>query len=107
MPVISVNIGERRVHLTAYCPMDALGLLACDFVLAIAQQVCDNTTPAQLRLWIESNVPDGKKLYQMIEAGWTLPPGDPFSVDPKNAVPELRIITHLKRELAAQNAGKQ
>lgn len=33
MPVVSINIGPKRVHLTAYCPADELGLLACDYVL--------------------------------------------------------------------------
>ena len=30
MPVVSINIGPKRVHLTAYCPDDELGLLALD-----------------------------------------------------------------------------
>jgi hypothetical protein len=34
MAVITVNIGRKRVALTAYCPDDALGLAACEFVLA-------------------------------------------------------------------------
>lgn len=105
MPVISLNIGDRRVHLTAYCPVDALGILACDYVLAIAKEVLDNTTPAQLRQWLESRQPDTKELFAMIDAGWQLPKTDLFSVDSKNPVAELRIIQHLKREMQEQTRG--
>ena len=30
MPVVSINVGPKRVHLTAYCPDDELGLLWAD-----------------------------------------------------------------------------
>jgi hypothetical protein len=106
MPVISINVGPKRVHLTAYCPDDELGLLACDYVLARAAEVLDGTSEAELRRWLIERDPEIAELFAMLDAGWKLPKTGDFTVDPSNAPAEARIIRHLLRERIEQCAGR-
>jgi hypothetical protein len=106
MPVISINVGLKRVHLTAYCPDDELGLLACDYVLARAAEVLDGTSEAELRRWLIERDPAIADLFARLDAGWKLPKTGDFTVDPSNAPAEARIIRHLLRERIEQCAGR-
>lgn len=102
MAVVSINVGLKRVHLTAYCPDDELGLLACDFVLARAAELLDGTSEADLRRWLTERDPTIAKLFVKLDAGWKLPKNGQFTVDPSNAPAEARIIWHLLREQLEQ-----
>lgn len=102
MPVVSINVGPKRVHLTAYCPDDELGLLACDFVLARAAELLDGTNEADLRRWLIERDPEIAGLFAKLDTGWRLPKGGDFTVDPSNASAEARIIRHLIRERLEQ-----
>ena len=102
MPVVSINIGPKRVHLTAYCPDDALGLLACDYVLARAAKLLDGTAETELRRWLMDRDPEIAGLFAQLDAGWKLPKNGEFTVDPSNAPTEARIIRHLLRERLEQ-----
>ena len=102
MPVVSINIGPKRVHLTAYCPDDELGLLACDFVLARAAELLDGTSDKDLRRCLIERDPKIAGLFAKIDAGWKLPRNGEFTVDPSNAPAEARIIRHLLRERMEQ-----
>jgi hypothetical protein len=106
MPVISINVGPKRVHLTAYCPDDELGLLACDFVLARAAELLDGTSDEDLRRWLIGRDPAIAELFAKLDAGWKLPRNGEFTVDPSNAPAEARIIRHLLRERIEQCAGR-
>jgi len=106
MPVISINVGPKRVHLTAYCPDDELGLLACDYVLARAAVLLSGTTEAELRRWLIERDPAIAELFAKLDAGWSLPKIGDFTVDPSNAPAEARIIRHLLRERIEQCAGR-
>lgn len=106
MPVVSINVGPKRVHLTAYCPDDELGLLACDYVLARAVELLNGTTEAELRQWLIERDPAIAALFAKLDAGWRLPKLDDFTVDPSNAPVEARIIRHLLRERIEQCAGR-
>jgi hypothetical protein len=101
--VISINVGTKRVHLTAYCPDDALGLLACDFVLDKAREALDNTAMEELRKWIAEQ-PGGAEFLERLDTGWQLRKNDPFTVDPNNVTPEVRIIAHLRHEMQEQRS---
>ena len=102
MPVLSINIGPKRVHLTAYCPDDELGLLACDFVLARAAELLDGTSEADLRRWLVERDPTIAELFAKLDTGWKLPRNSEFTVDPSNGPAEARIIRHLLRERLEQ-----
>ena len=102
MPVVSINIGPKRVHLTAYCPDDELGLLACDFLLARASELLEGTSEADLRRWLIERDAAIAELLAKIDAGWKLPKNGEFTVDPSNAPVEARIIRHLLRERLEQ-----
>lgn len=106
MPVISINVGPKRVHLTAYCPDDELGLLACDYVLARAVELLDGTSEAELRRWLIKRNPAIAELFAQLDAGWKLQKTGDFTVDPSNAQAEARIIRHLLRERIEQCAGR-
>jgi hypothetical protein len=102
MPVISINVGPKRVHVTAYCPDDALGLLACEYVLGRAAEVLDGTSEQDLRAWLVARDPEVADLFAKLDAGWKLPKGDERSVDPSNTMAESRIVRHLLREQLEQ-----
>jgi hypothetical protein len=102
MPVVSINVGPKRVHLTAYCPDDELGLLACDYVLARAAELLDGTSEAELRHWLIERDPAIAELFAKLEAGWRLPKNGEFTMDPRNAPAEARFIRHLLREQLEQ-----
>ncbi|MFO0836908.1 MAG: hypothetical protein U1D55_00155 [Phycisphaerae bacterium] len=106
MPVVSINIGPKRVHLTAYCPDDELGLLACDYVLARAAEMLDGTSEADLRRWLTERDGAIVELFAKLDAGWKLPKNGVFTVDPSNAPAEARIIRHLLRERIEHCAGR-
>ncbi len=105
MAVVAVDVGPKRVHLTAYCPDDALGLLACDFVLGKVKELLNGTTEADLRAWLVQHQPDTAELFEAMDAGWTLPVNDDLSVDPSNAHVEMQIVKHLLRERHLQRRG--
>lgn len=107
MPVVSINIGPKRVHLTAYCPDDELGLLACDYVLARTVEMLNGTTEAELRQWLIERDPAIADLFAKLDAGWKLPKSGDFTVDPSNAPAEARIVRHLIRERMEQCAARK
>jgi hypothetical protein len=102
MPVVSINVGSKRVQLTAYCPDDELGLMACDFVIARAAELLDGTSDEDLRCWLIERDPAIAGLFAKLDAGWKLPKNGEFTVDPSNAPAEARIIRHLLRERMEQ-----
>jgi hypothetical protein len=102
MPVISINVGPKRVQLTAYCPDDELGLLACDYVLARAAELLGGTSEADLRRWLVERDPAIANLLASLDAGWRLPKNPDLSVDPTNVNAETRIVRHLLRERLEQ-----
>lgn len=106
MAVVSIKVGPKRVHLTAYCPDDELGLLACDYVLARAAELLDGTSRAELRRWLIERDPSIADLFAKLDAGWKLPKTGEYTVDPSNAPAEARIIRHLLRERIEQCAGR-
>ena len=73
MPVISINIGPKRVHLTAYCPDDELGLLACEYVCARAAELLDGTHENDLWAWLIEKDAGYAELKRLLDAGWRLP----------------------------------
>lgn len=102
MPVVSINIGPKRVHLTAYCPDDELGLLACDYVLARVAELLNGTTESDLRRWLAERDPAIAELFAKLDAGWRLPKNADLTVDPTNVSAEARIVRHLLRERMEQ-----
>jgi hypothetical protein len=107
MPVVSINVGPKRVQLTAYCPDDELGLLACDYVLARAAEMLNGTTEVELRRWLIEREPVIAALFAKLDAGWKLPKSGDFTVDPSNAPAEAQIIRHLLRERLEQCATQR
>lgn len=101
-PVVSVNIGPKRVHLTAYCPDDELRLLACEDVPGRAVELLDGTTEAELRKWLIERDPAISDLFAKLDTGWKLPKNGEFTVDPSNTTAEARIIRHLLHERLEQ-----
>jgi len=106
MPVVSISVGPKRVHLTAYCPDDELGLLACDYILARAAELLNGTSEAELRRWLLERDPAIGTLFAKLDAGWKLPKNGDLTVDPSNAPEEARIVRHLLRERLEQCAAR-
>ncbi len=103
MAVITVNIGPKRVALTAYCPDDELGLAACDFVLAkVVEQFAEPISDPEFREFLIRRDPGWTEVFRKMDDGWRLPKSKPFPVSPGNIKSELRIIRHLMKEQREQ-----
>ena len=103
MSVIFLNVGSKRVALTAHCPDDALGLAACDFVLAkVAKLFAGGVAEPELRSFLIGFDPEWAEVFRMMDGGWRLPKNPPHAVSPTNVKRELRIVRHLMREQLEQ-----
>jgi hypothetical protein len=103
MTVITVNVGPKRVALTAYCPDDALGLAACEFVLAkVAELFTEPVSEQALRTYLVEQDPEWAVVFEMMDQGWRLPKSPSYPVSPSNVKNELRIVRHLMREQMEQ-----
>ena len=104
MAVTHVNIGDRRIHMTAYNPHDAKSLLFCEFVLGRVKELLDGVSEQEARDWLIAHVANEderaglRKLFEMLDGGFTLPRGAPYAVDPKDVRNELHIIEKLRTE---------
>ncbi len=108
MAVITVNVGPKRVALTAYCPDDALGLAACEFVLAkVAGLFAEPVSEEALRAYLVQQDPEWAIVFEMMDQGWRLPKNPPYPVSPSNVRNELRIVRHLMSEQMEQQLGVQ
>ena len=107
MPVISINIGPKRVSLTAFCPDDELGLMACMFVLDKVKQLLGTVSDDEFRTHMVAKDPEYAELFKLLDSGWRLPKtADKYAIDPSNPVAELRIVGHLMSEQQEQ-CGKR
>ena len=104
-----VNVGQRRIMVTAYNPTDALSLLYCRYLLERIATVVGDVTEEEVHAWLRANVPGASELLDMIEEGWELerevPKGE-FPVTPGQEKAELRIIGWLKREAKLQHVDR-
>jgi len=104
--VIKIPVGRKMVALTAYCPDDELGLLACDYVLERVKEILgDGVGEQEFREALIRKDPEYAELFRLLDAGWKLPKNEPFPVDPRNIHPELMIIRHLMREQMEQRGA--
>lgn len=104
MSVQTVNIGPKRVALTAYCPDDPIGLLAAEYVVRRAAELLADVDYNALKAWALDAFPEPTTaaLFAVYERGEALPRNPPWTVDPCNAKAELRIIDFLQREMMEQ-----
>lgn len=106
MAVVGIQIGPKRVYLTAYCPEDEVGLLASEYAVFRAAELLDGTSEAELRAWAIARDPEAAQLFAALDAGWRLPKNPPDTIDPSNPLSELRIVRHLIRERIEQCGGR-
>jgi hypothetical protein len=102
MAVISVNVGPKRVWLTAYCPEDALGIAACQFLLGRVGELLSDTPDGEFRGWLIAQDPAWVEVLRLLDEGFALERTESLPVSPGNVGPELRIIEAIRREAAAQ-----
>ena len=93
-----------RIMLAAYNPRDALSLLACKFVLLRCQQAMREVSEQEFHEWVRSAVPEGDKLLDLIEEGWTLEQTPGLPVTPGEERYQLPIIGWLRQEQERQRA---
>lgn len=103
MPVITVNVGPKRVALTAYCPDDVVGLAACDYVLnKVRDLVGDGVPEDEFWDYLFEKHERWKLLKDMLDNGWELDKEPPLAMDPRNKREEMRIINYLAHEQKMQ-----
>ena len=104
-----VNVGAKRVWVTAYNPADALSLLYCRFVLGRLRELLADTTAEEVHAWLRKNVEGVGPYLDKIDDGWKpdreVPIGE-FPLTPGNEAMELRIVEWLKNEARLQHVNR-
>lgn len=102
MGVVSVNVGPKRVWLTAYCPDDALGVAACEFLLGRVSELLGDTPDGEFRRWLIERDEGWAEALRLLDAGFDIDRTEALPVSPGNVKAEMRIIEAIRGELAAQ-----
>lgn len=110
MPIADVNIGTKRIWLTAYNPSDVLAQAYCAFAVARAAEAVRHVPLAEVHAWIRERLPELAGIVDAAEAGDAIPsdvpPGN-YPLTPGQEVFELPIAAHLLRLRAMKNGVKQ
>jgi hypothetical protein len=107
MAVRAFNIGTKRVFVTAYCPDDAIGIAACEYILErLDEMLAAGVSPEQFRQYLSEKDPEWAELFALIDKGWKLPYNDRLPVNPSNIHCELRIVGHILKEREDQMKGR-
>lgn len=97
-----VQIGDARIHLSAYCPRDALTELYCELVITAARECLDGITEAEVLRIIEQRCaarPGVAELVAAVRAGERperLADIGTYPVDPRNAAAEAEMVGRLR-----------
>jgi hypothetical protein len=103
MSVVSINVGPKRVRLTAYCPDDALGIAACEYLLQrVAEVFKDGVDETALRAALIEKDAEWAEVFRMLDAGFRFERNDSLPVSPSNVGAELHIVETIRRELERQ-----
>jgi hypothetical protein len=98
-----VNVGSKRVGVTAYCPDDALGIACCEWLLTKISELLGDTSEEQIRADLTAINPEWAKVFEAIDAGWKLPREPELAISPSNAIEELRVVKEIMRERMEQS----
>jgi hypothetical protein len=106
MPIADVNIGTKRIWLTAYNPSDALAQAYCAFAVARAAAVLREVPLAEVHAWIREQLPGLAAVVDAADAGDPIPrdvPVGSYPLTPGQERFELPIAAHLQRLRAMRN----
>jgi hypothetical protein len=110
MPIADVNIGTKRIWLTAYNPSDALAQAYCAFAVARAAEALRDVPLTEVHAWIRQKLPDLAGVIDAVEAGQEIPrdvPVGSYPLTPGQEVFELPIAAHLTRLRAMRKESTQ
>ena len=110
MAVLSVDIGTKRIWLTAYNPSDVLAEAYCLFAVQRAVETLRGVPLAEVHGWIREHVPALAPLIDHVEAGGEVPrdvPPGRYPVTPGQERFEAPILAYLKRRSFDQWIGRQ
>jgi hypothetical protein len=100
MPIADVNIGTKRIWLTAYNPSDALARAYCAFAVARAAKTLRDVPLDEVHAWIREHLPELAGVIDAAEAGQEIPrdvPAGSYPLTPGQEQFELPIASHLQR----------
>lgn len=109
MPIADVNIGTKRIWLTAYNPSDALAQAYCAFAVAKAAEVLRDMPLAEAHAWIRKRLPELASVVDAIETGEEIPRDvhvGSYPLTPGQEGFELPIVAHLQRLRAMRKESK-
>jgi len=110
MSIADVNIGTKRIWLTAYNPSDALSQAYCAFAVARAAEALRDVPLAEVHAWIRKRLPELAGVVDSVEAGEAIPrdvPVGSYPLTPGQEVFELPIAAHLQRLRAMRKEALQ
>jgi len=100
MPIADVNIGTKRIWLTAYNPSDALSQAYCAFAVARAAETMREVPLAEVHAWIRKRLPELATIVDAADTGQEIPrdvPVGSYPLTPGQEMFELPIAAHLQR----------
>lgn len=99
-PVSYVDVGPKRIWVTAYNPSDALADAYCVAVANLAAERLAGIAVADVHAWLRRNAPEFAGVLDHVEAGGELPretPAGEFPVTPGLERMHVPIITEIQR----------
>lgn len=106
-PVTYVDVGPKRIWVTAYNPSDALADAYCVAVAHLAAERLAGISVTDVHAWLRRNAPEFAGVLEHVEAGGELPretPAGEYPVTPGLERLQLPIIAELqRRERNARN----
>jgi hypothetical protein len=98
MPISNVNIGTKRIWMTAYNPSDELARVYCAFAVSKAASVLRDIPLDEVHGWIRKRFPHLSEMLDAVERGEEVPRDIPigeYPVTPGQEEFEAPIVTHL------------
>ena len=104
MAFVRVKVGDDEIVIGTFAPQSAMSLLKSNFVLSQVAERLQDLSETEFQNWMRGQ-PGGEIVLQRIAAGWT-PGSEDFSVDPRHAADEVKILSWIMRERWAQMGGR-
>ena len=99
MAAMTLNIGRKKVAVTAYCLDDIYGLGCCEYALQRIEAMFERPVPeVEVRAWLLAKDPCWADVFAQLDAGQPLPKNPAFAVDPSNVQGDVACAMHMRQE---------
>ena len=99
----SINVGKKRIWMTAYNPSDELAKMYCVMLMDMVMEKISDITQEEAHAWLREHYPDTSQYLDMVEAGKTPVrdyESDEHPVRPGSEELDKQIIAFLRKRKA-------